>query len=135
MEISEVSSPPVHSRHLVLPLQESKEEVKKYASVMTSNPSNGSESSTVDIEELVNTMCSDEGKFANFCVLLHGSLKVEGMVAICQVGNPDWYGMLYSWADSKKKSNLMLSTFMCGSDAIPWLGNLKSLGFPTLSIP
>jgi len=83
----------------VLPLQESKEEVKKYASVMTSNPSNGSESSTIDIEELVNTMCSDEGKFANFCVLLHGSLKVEGMVAICQVGNPDWYGMLYSWVN------------------------------------
>ncbi len=99
MEISEVSSPPVHSRHLVLPLQESKEEVKKYASVMISNPSNGSESCTVDVEELVNTMCSDEGKFANFCVLLHGSLKVEGMVAICQVGNPDWYGMLYSWVN------------------------------------
>jgi len=135
MEISEVSSPPVHSRHLVLPLQESKEEVKKYASVLVSNPSNASESCSVDMEELVNTMCADEGRQPSFCVLLHGSLKVEGMVAICQVGNPDWYGMLYSWADSKKKSNLMLSTFMCGADVIPWLGSLKSLGFPTLSIP
>jgi hypothetical protein len=29
----------------------------------------------------------------------------------------------------------MLSTFICGSDVIPWLGNLKLLGFPTLNIP
>ena len=26
----------------------------------------------------------------------------------------EWYGMLYSWADSKKKSNLMLSPFVPG---------------------
>jgi hypothetical protein len=26
------------------------------------------------------------GKIPNFCVLLHGSLKVEGMVAIVQLG-------------------------------------------------
>lgn len=25
------------------------------------------------------------GKIPNFCVLLHGSLKVEGMVAVCSV--------------------------------------------------
>ena len=135
MEISEVSSPAVHSRHLVIPLQESKEEVKKYVSVMVSNPSNVSDFGGFDIEEMLSSMCSDEGRQPSFCVLLHGSLKVEGMVAICQVGSPEWYGMLYSWADSKKKSNLMLSTFKCGSDAIQWLGDLKLLGFPSLSIP
>ena len=135
MEISEVSSPAVHSRHLVIPLQESKDEVKKYVSVMVSNPNNASDFGSFDMEEMVSSMCADEGRQPSFCVLLHGSLKVEGMVAICQVGSPDWYGMLYSWADSKKKSNLMLSTFKCGSDAIPWLGDLKSLGFPSLSIP
>jgi len=27
----------------------------------------------------------------------------------------DWYGMMYSFADSKKKSNLMLSVFMPGN--------------------
>ena len=36
--------------------------------------------------------------------------------------------MLYSWADSKKKFNLMLSTFNCGSDAVKWLGDLKYFG-------
>lgn len=34
--------------------------------------------------------------------------------------------MLYSWADSKKKSNLVLSVFAPGVE-IPWLGNLKRL--------
>ncbi|CAG2100999.1 unnamed protein product [Medioppia subpectinata] len=135
MEIADVSSPPVHSRHLVLPLQESKEEVKKSAAVMIANPSNAADCGSVDMEDIVTSMCSDEGRQPSFCVLLHGSLKVEGMVAICQIGTPDWYGMLYSWADSKKKSNLMLSTFKCGSDAIPWIHSLKNLGFSSLSIP
>lgn len=39
--------------------------------------------------------------------------------------------MLYSWADSKKKFNLMLSTFACGRDAIKWIGDLKNLGIGT----
>uniref|UniRef100_A0A3Q3FN30 Integrator complex subunit 14 n=1 Tax=Labrus bergylta TaxID=56723 RepID=A0A3Q3FN30_9LABR len=60
------------------------------------------------------------GKSPNFCVLLHGSLKVEGMVALVQLG-PEWYGMLYSQADSKKKSNLMMSLFEPGPDPLPWL--------------
>lgn len=54
------------------------------------------------------------------------------MVAICKVGEPNWFGMLYSWADSKKKSNLMLSTFKYGVDSISWLGNLNHLGVPSL---
>ena len=29
----------------------------------------------------------------------------------------EWFGMLYSWADSKKKSNLMLSVFEPGKQA------------------
>lgn len=36
--------------------------------------------------------------------------------------------MLYSWADTKKKSNLMLSVFEPGVDAVPWLGKLDQLG-------
>jgi len=35
------------------------------------------------------------------------------MGAICKVGH-NWFGLLYSWADSKKKSNLMLSIFEPG---------------------
>lgn len=37
----------------------------------------------------------------------------ENMVALCQVGEK-WFGILYSWADNKKKSNLMLSLFVPG---------------------
>uniref|UniRef100_A0A2K5I3I9 von Willebrand factor A domain-containing protein 9 n=1 Tax=Colobus angolensis palliatus TaxID=336983 RepID=A0A2K5I3I9_COLAP len=67
------------------------------------------------------------GKIPNFCVLLHGSLKVEGMVAIVQLG-PEWHGMLYSQADSKKKSNLMMSLFEPGPEPLPWLGKMAQLG-------
>lgn len=100
------------------------------------------------------------GKSPNFCVLLHGSLKVEGMVALVQLGletsmahsclsdvtaghhkqegppltfclsafSPDWFGMLYSQADSKKKSNLMMSLFEPGLEPLPWLGKISQLG-------
>lgn len=35
--------------------------------------------------------------------------------------------MLHSWADSKKKSNLVLTTF-CPGENISWLGNMQKLG-------
>lgn len=38
----------------------------------------------------------------------------------------NWYGMLYSAADSRKKANLMLSIFPPHSD-ISWLGDLNNL--------
>lgn len=41
---------------------------------------------------------------------------------------PDWYGMLYSQADSKKKSNLMMSLFEPGPEPLPWLGKMSQLG-------
>lgn len=41
---------------------------------------------------------------------------------------PDWFGMLYSQADSKKKSNLMMSLFEPGSEPLPWLGQMSQLG-------
>ncbi|KAL1767068.1 von Willebrand factor A domain-containing protein 9 isoform X2 [Sigmodon hispidus] len=67
------------------------------------------------------------GKIPNFCVLLHGTLKVEGMVAIMQLG-PEWCGMLYSQADNKKKSNLMMSLFEPAPEPLPWLGKMAQLG-------
>lgn len=70
---------------------------------------------------------NEEGKQPSFCVLLYGSLKVERMVAICHLGG-EWYGMLYSWGKTKKKSSLMLSTFEPGPHTISWLGKFKSLG-------
>ncbi|XP_033113351.1 integrator complex subunit 14-like, partial [Anneissia japonica] len=46
----------------------------------------------------------------------------------------DWYGMLYSWADNKKRSTLMMSLFEPGDNALPWLGKFKRLG-PAGSLP
>lgn len=40
----------------------------------------------------------------------------------------EWYGMLYSQADSKKKSNLMMSLFEPGPEPLPWLGKITHLG-------
>uniref|UniRef100_A0A3P8ZE18 Integrator complex subunit 14 n=1 Tax=Esox lucius TaxID=8010 RepID=A0A3P8ZE18_ESOLU len=114
IEIGDISSPPVISRHLVLPIAVSKE----VDDVGAGAP-----------EELEEETSANQqaGKAPNFCVLLHGSLKVEGMVALVQVG-PEWHGMLYSQADSKKKSNLMMSLFEPGPEPLPWLGKMSQLG-------
>uniref|UniRef100_W5K6Q9 Integrator complex subunit 14 n=1 Tax=Astyanax mexicanus TaxID=7994 RepID=W5K6Q9_ASTMX len=114
IEIGDIASPPVLSRHLVLPIA-----VNKEADEVGTG-------TTEDMEEetSANQMA---GKSPNFCVLLHGSLKVEGMVALVQLA-PDWYGMLYSQADSKKKSNLMMSLFDPGPLPLPWLGKMSQLG-------
>ncbi|XP_064474266.1 integrator complex subunit 14-like [Ornithodoros turicata] len=115
LDIADVANPPTLSRHLVLPVALHKPTVEEDST------------STVKIEAEEEDGANDEGKQPSFCVLLHGSLKVEGMVAICQLAS-NWYGMLYSWADSKKKSNLMLSTFEPGMQTVPWLGKFSQLG-------
>ncbi|XP_052861726.1 integrator complex subunit 14 [Anopheles cruzii] len=61
------------------------------------------------------------------CVLLHGALKVENMAALVLLGD-GWYGFIYSYADGKKKSNLMLNVLPPGNDVVPWLGDLRYLG-------
>uniref|UniRef100_A0A4W4H9J2 Integrator complex subunit 14 n=1 Tax=Electrophorus electricus TaxID=8005 RepID=A0A4W4H9J2_ELEEL len=114
IEIADIASPPVLSRHLVLPIAVNKEADEVGAGT------------TDEMEEDTSTN-QMAGKSPNFCVLLHGSLKVEGMVALVQLG-PDWYGMLYSQADSKKKSNLMMSLFEPGPEPLPWLGKVSQLG-------
>ncbi|XP_021165573.1 integrator complex subunit 14 isoform X1 [Fundulus heteroclitus] len=121
IEIADISSPPVISRHLVLPIAVNKEVDEVGAGA------------TDELEEEPSAS-QMAGKSPNFCVLLHGSLKVEGMVALVQLGlscfgpRPEWFGMLYSQADSKKKSNLMMSLFEPGPDPLPWLGKISHLG-------
>ncbi|XP_039348453.1 integrator complex subunit 14 isoform X2 [Mauremys reevesii] len=114
IDIADISSPPVLSRHLVLPIALNKEGDEVGPGI------------TDDTED-ENSANQIAGKIPNFCVLLHGSLKVEGMVAIVQLG-PEWHGMLYSQADSKKKSNLMMSLFEPGPEPLPWLGKMAQLG-------
>lgn len=104
LALSDIASPPVFSRHLVLPLPSSPD---------TPGPAAGD--------------TDPDSKSPNICVFLHGALKVENMCALVEVGE-DWYGVLYSWSDNKKKSSLMISLFEPGLDAVPWLGNLERLG-------
>lgn len=70
---------------------------------------------------------NDPSTKESVCVLLHGALKVENMAALVLL-NDDWFGFIYSYADSKKKSNLMLTVLPPGHDIIPWLGDLRYLG-------
>lgn len=98
MALSDISSPPVFSRHLILPVNSSKEKSPE-----------------------------EESKTPNLCVFLHGALKVENMCALVEIG-VDWFGVVYSWSDNKKKSSLMLSLFEPGLDSVPWMGPLNRLG-------
>ncbi|XP_012262128.1 integrator complex subunit 14 [Athalia rosae] len=112
ISVADVGSPNAISRHLVLPLATDK--TISMQGINLEEESDGEDN-------------GDEGKTPSFCVLLHGALKVENMAALCLLNN-DWYGFIYSWADTKKKSNLMLTVLEPGSDVIPWLGNLNNLG-------
>nr|XP_012151502.1 PREDICTED: von Willebrand factor A domain-containing protein 9 isoform X3 [Megachile rotundata] len=112
ISVADVGSPSAISRHLVLPLATEK----------------SSSMQGISLEEDSDTdENGDEGKVPSFCVLLHGALKVENMVALCLLNN-EWYGFIYSWADTKKKSNLMLTVLEPGLDVVPWLGNFSNLG-------
>ncbi|CAL8099661.1 unnamed protein product [Orchesella dallaii] len=105
--VNDMASPPVHSRHLLLPLKSS------------DGKSNGKGDEGED----------SDGNVPNFCVLLHGALKVstEHYCAMCEVGT-EWFGFIHAFSDSKKKSNLILSILSPGTNIIPWLGNLQHLG-------
>lgn len=133
MDIAEVASPPVLSRHLMLPVAMNRDQF------LSTQPSVFNlEGSTIPLPDTGFDLESDEsgseeGKQASLCVLLHGALKVEGMIALCRLSS-DWYGMLYSWADSKKKFNLMLSTFNGGEETVPWLYNLSNIGNPLTKV-
>ena len=95
LTLADVASPPVVSRHLILPFS--------------------------------NLSPEDDSRTPNLCVLLHGALKVASLCALVQVAK-NWYGIIFSHADSKKKSCLMLALFEPGDEPVPWLGNLQRLG-------
>lgn len=120
ISVADIGSPMAISRHLVLPLAINNQE----GNAVVKTESAGGDTSS-EGEDCLN----DEGKYPSFCVLLHGALKVENVAALVLL-NTNWYGFLYSWADTKKKSNLMLTVMMPGSTSIPWLGDLNNLGVP-----
>lgn len=55
-------------------------------------------------------------------------VNTSQLTLTCFDPRPEWFGMLYSQADSKKKSNLMMSLFEPGPDPLPWLGKISHLG-------
>ncbi|XP_060536568.1 integrator complex subunit 14 [Cylas formicarius] len=110
ISVADVGSPMAVSRHLILP----------------ANPVQKQDGAAAEID-LTDDGVTEEGSLPSFCVLLHGALKVENMTALVSLGE-NWFGFVYSWADSKKKSNLMLTVLTPGSDVVPWLGDLNELG-------
>ncbi|CAL1538840.1 unnamed protein product [Lymnaea stagnalis] len=113
LDIKDIGSPPTVARHLVLPRS-------------TKEKTDAKDKDGKNVKSEDDDDSQDDGKTPSFTVLLHGSLRVESMVAITKVCD-DWYGMIYSWADSKKKSNLMLALFDPGQDSIPWTGSFDNL--------
>ncbi|XP_034936169.1 integrator complex subunit 14 [Chelonus insularis] len=113
ISVADVGSPNSISRHLILPLPT--EKTPSMQGVVTLDEESDTENN------------GDEGKCPSFCVLLHGALKVENLAALCLL-QTDWYGFIYSWADTKKKCSLMLTVLEPGTDVVPWLGNFNSLG-------
>ena len=112
LSMSDVASPPVVSRHLIL--------------AHNNNSSNSAESQDSDAL----------ARQPSLCVFLHGAMKAEGLCALVQVaeaqnvGNSgsNWFGIIFSYADTKKKSTLMLALLEPGDTPVPWMDNLRSLG-------
>ena len=48
-------------------------------------------------------------------LLYNTSNIAESLIIDCIYCRENWFGILYSWADSKKKSSLMLSLFEPGN--------------------
>lgn len=65
LDIADISNPPYISRHVVLPIPKSSKDTDGIKT---------------------NLSADEEAKNPSFCVLLHGSLKIEKMVAIVQLG-------------------------------------------------
>ncbi|KAJ7365923.1 snRNA metabolic process [Desmophyllum pertusum] len=118
LDLVDVGNPPHISRHLVIPFASS------------SGDSKDKESGKETVKE-----SDEDGKTPSLlCALTWKSESRENgghchiRVSITRYNYiSDWFGMLHSWADSKKKSNLVLTTFFPGEN-LSWLGNMQKLG-------
>lgn len=78
-------------------------------------------------DECIMVTNADYSTAESVCVLLHGALKTENLAAMVSLAD-DWFGFIFSYADSKKKSNLMLTILPPGHEVVPWLGDLRFIG-------
>ncbi|XP_063698589.1 integrator complex subunit 14 [Culicoides brevitarsis] len=143
LSLSDIGSPTYISRHLILPkaggendkvrneFEKLESEIRNFYSKIDGGPledeaSGGSSMSSSQIP-------NDSNK-ESVCVLLHGALKIENVAALTLLAE-NWFGFIYSYADSKKKSNLMLTVLPPGADVVPWLGDLRYLGTMEDALP
>lgn len=127
LQQQDLGTPIAVSKHLVIPQAQvggSTSTRENYGSKTPTKEGSSTDGSSTTEEDL-----SDPSKIPNFCVLLHGALKVEGLAAIVQLG-PDWWGALSVWCEASRarRSCLMLSAMRPGAKAAPWLGPLDQLG-------
>lgn len=93
LELSEIASPPIHSRHIILPNVMNREQHFHYFhSILTNNPTGSNyelnPTTLADLEEasknlMASTSSGDDinsSKQPSLCVLLHGSLKVNSLL-------------------------------------------------------
>lgn len=147
--LSDIGSPASLSRHLIVPkLDREKQSNKRGSDKFPKNNKNENSTPTLSCNELeklegeirsfylkadgseedcTRSSLQMENQKESICVLLHGALKIENMAALVLLSD-NWFGFIYTFADSKKKSNLMLNILPQGNNAIPWLGDLRQFG-------
>lgn len=109
------------SRHLILPKicdrndkkYGKSEVVNEYEKLEADIKMFYSKSDGANSDDESSSFSANESAKESVCVLLHGALKVENMAALILL-NENWFGFIYSYADSKKKSNLMLTVLPPG---------------------
>lgn len=128
LNLNDIGSPMSVSRHLIMPsnlsssrrMSTSRSHERMQQSIRTFY-------TKIDGSEDESASSFSDGTHESVCVMLHGALKLENMAALTLL-NDNWYGLIYSSSDSKKKSNLMLTILPPGNDVIPWIGDLGNLG-------
>ncbi|KAL9930827.1 integrator complex subunit 14 isoform 1-T1 [Glossina fuscipes fuscipes] len=103
------------------------QEIREFYTKDVKDSDDATQAEEFDSKTSVSCSMPSESQKESVCVLLHGVLKVENLAALV-ILNENWYGFLFSYADSKKKSNLMLNILPPGNNAIPWLGDMQMLG-------
>lgn len=124
LQQQELGTPIAVSKHLVIPQAHVNGNTTVRENYGSKTPTKeGSGTETVEEDTL------DPSKIPNFCVLLHGALKVEGMTAIVLLGT-EWWGTLSAWCEATRtrRSCLLLHVLRPGVAAAPWLGPLDQLG-------
>ncbi|CAK1548511.1 unnamed protein product [Leptosia nina] len=122
----DLGTPIALSKHLIIPQAQSNNSNNNRENFGSKTPTKEGSSTDGSTDE---DNISDPSKVPNFCVLLHGALKVEGMAAVVQLGS-DWWGTVSAWCEASRarRSCLLLSVLRPGASAAPWLGALDQLG-------